>query len=85
MADAEVFLPSTNSFSEVSPMYVARLQNSSTLLPDGNVLVAGGVDGHSVVTASVEFYDSRAHRFVARGAGSTPAPGNPQSSRGAAE
>jgi N-acetylneuraminic acid mutarotase len=85
MADAEVFLPSTNSFSEVSPMYVARLQNSSTLLPDGNVLVAGGVDGHSVVTASVEFYDSRAHRFVARGAGSTPAPGNPQSSRGAAQ
>jgi len=63
---------------------VARLQNSSTLLPDGNVLVAGGVDGNSLVTASVEFYDSRAHRFVAHSAGSPP-PKNAQSSVGATE
>jgi large repetitive protein len=84
MADAEVFLPATSGFSGVAPMHVARLQNSSTLLPDGNVLVAGGVDGNSLVTASVEFYDSRAHRFVARGAGSTP-PASAKSSVGAAE
>jgi hypothetical protein len=84
MADAEVFLPSTNGFSGVPPMHVARLQNSSSLLPDGNVLVAGGVDGSSLITASVEFYDWRAHRFVVRGAGSTP-PGNPQSSMGPIE
>ena len=84
MADAEVFLPSTNGFSEVPPMHVARLQNSSTLLADGNVLVAGGVDGNSLVTASVEFYDSRAHRFVVRSPGSTP-PGNPQNSMGPIE
>ena len=84
MADAEVFLPASNSFSGVAPMHVARLQNSSTLLPDGNVLVAGGVDGNGQITASVEFYDSRAHRFVVSGAGSTP-PGNPQSSMGATE
>jgi hypothetical protein len=85
MADAEVFLSSTNGFSEVPPMHVARLQNSSTLLPDGNVLVAGGVDGNSVVTASVEFYDTKAHRFVVRGPGSTPPAGNPQSSMGVTE
>ena len=84
MADAEVFLPSTNGFSEVAPMHVARLQNSSTLLPDGNVLVTGGVDGNSVVTASVEFYDSKAHRFVLSDAGST-APGTPQSPVGATQ
>jgi len=85
MADAEVFLPAAGNFSEVSPMHVARLQNSSTLLPDGNVLVAGGVDGSSQVTASVEFYDSKAHRFVVRGAGSTPRAGNPPGSMGVTE
>jgi hypothetical protein len=84
MADAEVFVPSTNAFSGVPPMHVARLQNSSTLLPDGNVLIAGGVDGNSQITASVEFYDSRAHRFVVRAGGPTP-PGNPQSSMGPIE
>jgi hypothetical protein len=63
---------------------VARLQNSSTLLPNGNVLIAGGIDGKSLVTASVEFYDSRAHRFVVRGAGSTP-PDNPPGSIGATQ
>jgi hypothetical protein len=85
MADGEVFLPSTNGFTEVPPMHVARLQNSSTLLPDGNVLVAGGVDGNSVVTASVEFYDTKAHRFVVRGPASTPPAGNSQSSMGVTE
>jgi hypothetical protein len=84
MADAEVFLPSTNGFRGVAPMQVARLQNSSTLLPNGDVLVAGGVDGKSLVTASVEFYDSRAHRFLVRGTGSTPTE-NPPSSIGATQ
>jgi hypothetical protein len=84
MADAEVFVPGSNGFSGIAPMHVARLQNSSTLLPDGNVLVAGGVDGRSLITASVEFYNSSAHRFVVRGASSTP-PDNPPSPLGATQ
>ncbi len=71
MRDAEVFLPTANRFSKVPDLHVARLQNSSTLLPDGNVLIAGGLDGKSLITASVEFYVSKEHRFVVRGESSS--------------
>ena len=67
MFDAEVFVPSQSNFSKLPELHVARLQNSATLLPDGNALIAGGIDGKSLVTASVEFYDAREHRFVVRG------------------
>lgn len=74
MSDAEAYLPSTNNFTKLPSLHVARLQNSSTLLKDGNVLVAGGLDGQSRVTASVEFYISADHRFAVRGelSGVTP-------------
>jgi len=67
MSDAEVYQPSADGFSRVGSTHVARLQNSATLLPDGNVLVAGGIDGKSLVTASVEFYSATDHRFIVRG------------------
>jgi hypothetical protein len=74
MRDAELYLPETNAFSELPPMHTARLQNSSTLLPDGNVLIAGGINGKSIVTDSVEFYDSRERRFGVRGEESSMTP-----------
>jgi hypothetical protein len=74
MKDADVFVPASNNFSLVPPMHVARLQNSSTLLPTGNVLIAGGIDGTSNVTSSVEFYDATDHRFVMRGESSATSP-----------
>ncbi len=77
MKDAELFLPAAGSFTQLPPMHVARLQNSATLLPDGNVLVAGGIDGQSLVTATVEFYIAKEHRFVVR-AEPAPAQGAPQ-------
>ena len=64
MGAADVFVPGSSSFAGIPPMHVARLQNSSTILPDGNVLIAGGIDGTSVVTASVEFYNAKEHRFA---------------------
>ncbi len=73
MADAEVFLPESNSFTKPPDMHVARLQNSATLLPDGEVLIAGGIDGQSLVTSSVEFYLPREHRFLVRGESSASA------------
>jgi hypothetical protein len=54
----------TVGWSSVAPMGVARAQQSSTLLPDGEVLVAGGyngfvekVGGHHISLAGVERFD----------------------------
>ena len=86
MAAADVFEPGSSSFAGIPPMHVARLQNSSTILPDGDVLVAGGIDGTSNVTASVEFYDAKQHRFVMQAeAAAAPALEAPKASMGATE
>ena len=68
MTDAEVFTPrGRGSFAQVAPLHVARLNNTATLLPDGQVLVAGGIDAKSQVTASVEFYSPTRRHFVRDG------------------
>jgi hypothetical protein len=64
MRDAEVFLTESNVFSHVGQTHVARLTNTATLLNDGEVLIAGGVNGNSLITASVEFYSPRQHQFL---------------------
>ncbi|MGB8681290.1 MAG: kelch repeat-containing protein [Candidatus Binatus sp.] len=64
MRDAEVFMPETNVFSHVGQTNVARLTNTATLLNDGEVLIAGGLADKALVTASVEFYSPRQHRFL---------------------
>jgi len=64
MRDADVYQPETNRFVRVGPTNVARLENTATLLSDGEVLIAGGIDGKSFVSASVEFYSPRSHRFL---------------------
>jgi hypothetical protein len=74
MASADVFVPQSSTFSQVPPMHVARLQNSSTILPEGNVLIAGGIDGSSNVTASVEFYNATRHEFVMQAEGASAPP-----------
>lgn len=61
--DAEVYDPRANVFSRVGPINVARLQSTATLLGDGTVLIAGGIDGNSQISAAVEIYDPHTHRF----------------------
>jgi len=54
----------------VAPMAETRASHTATLLPDGNVLVAGGfrkaADGHTqLYSATTELYDPSSRRFVA--------------------
>jgi len=75
MNDAEEFIPGIpGSFASVGPLHVARLQNTATLLPDGEVMVAGGIDAKSAVTATVEFYSPSRRRFARDGVPEPAAP-----------
>jgi Kelch motif/Galactose oxidase, central domain len=74
MKEAELFDPLADRWAEVGPLHTARLLNTATLLDDGEVMIAGGIDSHSRVTDSIEFYDPVSRRFMRRAA---PPPGSP--------
>jgi uncharacterized protein (TIGR03437 family) len=54
-ASSELYIPTSASFATAASMNVSRSGHSSTLLPDGQVLVAGG-DSNNVNVASSEVY-----------------------------
>jgi hypothetical protein len=66
-AAVERYDPRTRAFRPAAPMRVARVSHTATRLPDGRVLVAGGLapDGP---TATAEVYDPAADRWTAVGA-----------------
>ncbi len=66
MATAELFDPISDRFISVGRLHVPRLTQSATVLPGGEVMVAGGIDGESQVTATVEFYTPATRRFTVR-------------------
>ena len=80
MKDAEIFDPLMGSFSETSPMNTARLDQSANLLPDGRVLMAGGVDNNGNVTATCEIYNPATGFFVIGAGAGQPPPSMPASS-----
>ena len=53
---ADLFDPSAGAFSQVRPMTDSREMITATLLPSGEVLLAGGVDDAGLVLASAEIY-----------------------------
>jgi len=68
---AEAYDPATNSWKRVAGMTTARTGHSATLLPDGKVLVVGGLtsDGEtSSALSSAELYDPATGQWSFAGA-----------------
>lgn len=57
LSSAELYDPSTDSWTFTSSMGVARSHHTATALPDGRVLVTGGSDPWDNLLASAEIYD----------------------------
>ena len=60
VASAELYDPVTGTWTNTGSMHARRFQQTATLLSDGKVLVAGGIDGpfgSGTELASAELYD----------------------------
>jgi hypothetical protein len=67
LASAELFDPVTGGFSETGTMTTPRGGHEATLLPNGKVLITGGMDGRHNLLASAEIYDPATRRFTGAG------------------
>ena len=56
IADTEIYDPTTEVWSFVGPLNMARSGHTATLLPNGSVLVVGGAGGSGALN-STELYD----------------------------
>ena len=62
-----VYDPTLNSWSNTGAMVAPRTQAAATLLPDGRVVVTGGVNSGSFAEQSVESYDSTSNTWAPAG------------------
>jgi hypothetical protein len=63
-ATAEIYDPATGTFAPTGSMNVARSEHTATLLANGNVLIAGGVDSSGKATSTAELFDEQTGVFT---------------------
>ncbi|HQR36527.1 MAG TPA: kelch repeat-containing protein [Blastocatellia bacterium] len=63
---AELFDPTTNNWTTIKPMNFARQFHSATLLPNGKVLIAGGINRTDAPTAA-ELFDPATGQWALTG------------------
>jgi N-acetylneuraminic acid mutarotase len=61
---AEIYDPTANRWSSTTPMGASRLAQTATEIPDGRVLVTGGLDDQGVTLKSTEIYDAPQDRWI---------------------
>ncbi len=72
LASTELYHPLTRAFTPGPDLAEPRMTHRSVRLPDGRVLVAGGVTTGGVVLASCEIYDPATNTFVPTGTMNAP-------------
>lgn len=64
---ASLYDPDTGTWTATGSMTAKHARHSATLLPNGQVLVAGGVDSANAISASADIYDSATGTWAATG------------------
>jgi hypothetical protein len=65
LASAELYNPRTGRWTRTGSMTMARAGHTATLLPNGRVLVTGGLDSSGTARSSTDLYDPGPGRWRA--------------------